>query len=247
MPPDRVLILGGTSQSRDLTAALQAEGFDTITSLAGVTETPVLPSGPVRRGGFGGTAGLVAFLGAENISAIADATHPFAAQMSAQAFVAAEAAEIPYVRLELPPWVPQSDDLWTSVRSMEEATSVIPAGARVLAAVGRKEIQVLFGKTGLGGVARMIEPTGSTVPAGWHMMLARPPYTIEAERVLLRDYRITHLISKNSGNPASAAKLLAAREAGVRVVMIERPGKPTATVTAEVSTCVRLLRDALLP
>lgn len=247
MPLKRVLVLGGTSAARDLASGLLAQGFETTTSLAGVTQKPIKPEGDVRYGGFGGVDGLVDYLGQHRFAAIADATHPFAAQISTQAHAAASAASIPYVRLEQPPWTPGPDDRWIFVRSVEEAVRVLPEGARVLAAIGRKEIAAFFERADISGVARMIEMPSATVPSQWQIERARPPFSLESERALLRDNGITHVVAKNSGEILSFAKFVAARESNIPVVVIERPQKPDAIVEASVQAIIKKLQQALWP
>jgi precorrin-6A/cobalt-precorrin-6A reductase len=226
MPSERILILGGTRDARELAAALLARGFHVITSLAGVTADPVLPPGEVRRGGFGGAAGLANYLKSEGIAAVADATHPFAALMSANADAACRATGLPLLRLERPAWRAGPGDRWTSVTSAAEAAAVLPAHARVLLTIGRKEIAPFLVRQEVSGIARMIEPPQLEFPPPWTLLLERPPFTIEAERRLISDHAITWLVTKNAGGGTTEAKLVAAREAGIPVVMIERPAKP---------------------
>jgi precorrin-6A/cobalt-precorrin-6A reductase len=247
MPLKRILILGGTRDARELAAGLLAEGFSVITSLAGVTGNPVLPEGEVRIGGFGGTEGLVRYLRDAGISTIMDATHPFAAQMSAHAADAAREADVPLLRLERPAWVEQPGDRWTSANSAAEATAVLPSGARALVTIGRKEIGAFFTRNDIAGVARMIEPPPSYVPASWRVMLERPPFTLEHERELIIHHHITHLVTKNAGGEDTAAKLQAARVLGIPVIMIERPHKPEAVSFPTAREMITAHRAMLLP
>lgn len=247
MPLKRILILGGTRDARELAAGLLAEGFTVITSLSGVTANPLLPEGEVRIGGFGGTEGLVRYLRDSGISTIMDATHPFAAQMSAQAVDAARAAGVPLLRLERAAWVEQPGDRWTSAHSAAKAAAVLPYGARALVTIGRKEIRAFFARNDVAGVARMIEPPLSDVPDSWRLMLERPPFTLEHERELIIRHHITHLVTKNAGSEDTAAKLQAARELGIPVIMIERPPKPEAVYFSTAREMITAHRAMLLP
>ena len=59
----RILILGGTTEARQLAARLAARGdLDITLSLAGRTENPVEQPVPIRTGGFGGAQGLADWL-----------------------------------------------------------------------------------------------------------------------------------------------------------------------------------------
>ena len=247
MRPDRILILGGTGEAIVLAGELLAEGHDVISSLAGVTENPGLPQGLVRRGGFGGLDGLAHYVKSEGIAAIADATHPFAAQISRHAVEAAKANSIPCLRLERPAWQAQEGDDWIVVGSMSEAVSVLPAGARVMLTIGSKEASLFFARTDICGVARMIETPRNAVPPGWSVLLSRPPFDVEGEDKLLKTHHVTHLVSKNSGGEKTEAKLIAARQAGVQVIMITRPEKPCSPTYCSTRDFVAALRQALLP
>jgi precorrin-6A/cobalt-precorrin-6A reductase len=226
MPGERILILGGTQDARALASLLVAEGFSTVTSLAGVTEEPLLPEGDVRRGGFGGAEGLADYLRREDVAAVADATHPFAARISAHADQACRAAGLPLLRLERPAWQPTAADRWITAGSVAEAALLLPEGARVLLTIGRKEIQPFLAREDVSGIARMIEPPAAELPPRWRLLLARPPFTAASELRLMREHAITCLVTKNAGGSATEAKLQAARELGIPVIMVQRPAKP---------------------
>ena len=232
MPGKRVLILGGTSDARILAAELLAAGYEPVSSLAGVTKAPVLPAGDVRVGGFGGEEGLYTYLNGGNFAAVADATHPFAAQISQHGFTAAKRAGVPYLRLERQAWVPSSGDTWTPVADIRAAAACLPAGARIMLTIGRKEIAPFLARNDLSGVVRMIERPALALPAPWQLILARPPFNLEDETKLMITHGITHLVTKNAGGPQTEAKLLAARALGVPAIMIERPAKPKAPTFA---------------
>jgi precorrin-6A/cobalt-precorrin-6A reductase len=239
--PRRILILGGTAEARALAILLANKGHDVISSLAGRTASPLLPPGRVRIGGFGGPEGLAGFIREESIEVIADATHPFAAQISAHGFTAAQSCGIRYVRLERPPWQAEYGDAWTLVKSAGEAAAVISQGARVLLTIGRKQITEFVGRRDLSGVIRMIEPPDHPPPAQWKLMLARPPFTADQEKLLMREHDISVLVTKNAGGAQMASKLQAARDLGVAVIMIERPRKPTAETAATPEELVKII------
>jgi precorrin-6A/cobalt-precorrin-6A reductase len=239
--PSRILILGGTGEARELALVLMNEGHDVITSLAGRTTGPLLPAGRVRVGGFGGAEGLARFILEESIDVIADATHPFAAQISAHGYAAAQSCHIRYVRLERPAWRAEDGDAWTSVKNTGEAAAIIPREARVLLTIGRKEISPFVGRQDLSGVIRMIEPLEHPPPARWTLLLARPPFTAEQEKALMHAHDITVLVTKNAGGEKMASKLQAARELKVSVVMVERPQKPPAETAATPETLVKII------
>ena len=241
----RVLILGGTGEARGLAAALVGRGFDAVTSLAGVTAEPVLPQGAMRRGGFGGVEGLGAYLAEAGIGLVADATHPFAAVISRHASQAAAASGIAYVRLERPGWTAGPGDRWLEVADVAAAVAALPAGATALVTIGRKELAQFMGRGDVRVVARSIEAPGFGLPAGWTLVLARPPFTCEAEMALMRDEAVSVLVTKNSGGEATRAKLVAARNLGLPVIMVARPVKPDAETAGTVEEMVERIAASI--
>ena len=247
MPPERILVLGGTKEGRELAGALLTKGYEVITSLAGVTARPVLPRGPTRHGGFGGVQGLVQFVTAERIAAIADATHPFSVQMSRQAHEAARLANVVYVRLERLPWIAEPGDRWITVQNAREAAAVLPDGARVLLTIGRKDIAVFISRPTISGVARMIEAPSQPLPDSWTMLQARPPFTVDEERRLFKRYAISHVVAKNAGGEDTYAKIVAARIADLPVIMIQRPRKSDEPCCHQLDCTVMMLGRLLSP
>lgn len=225
----RLLILGGTSEARDLARALgerTANGdrrWSVISSLAGRTSAPEPIAGDVRSGGFGGASGLADYIATERIDAIVDATHPFAEAISRQAAEAASATGAKYHRLVRPPWTPEPGDAWSPATTVEEAAGQLPAGAAVFLTIGRQQLAPFVTRRDIRLVARMIEPPDPPLPDSVEVILARPPFTIEAERRLLADRRIDVVVTKNAGGELVRAKLVAARALGLPVIMIERP------------------------
>lgn len=219
----RLLILGGTGEARDLAA--RASGFEVVTSLAGRVQNPVLPVGEVRIGGFGGVDGLAEWLRDNAISAIVDATHPFAASITANAAVAAAQVGIPHLVLRRPGWSPEAGDRWISVESLSEAAAKLP-GDRVFLAIGRQGVHHFATDADRWFLIRAIDPPDGSVPPHHEMLLRRGPFTLDDDLNLMREYRIDCVVSKNSGGELAAAKLEAARVLGIPVVMVERPGLP---------------------
>jgi precorrin-6A/cobalt-precorrin-6A reductase len=225
-----VLILGGTAEARELAGLLIARGFAPVTSLAGATSDPLLPPGGIRRGGFGSVQGMVRYATGAFMVAIADASHPFAVQISAHAAAAAQRMGIPYVRLERPEWTARADDQWIPVDSIAAAAAAIPAGARVLVTTGRKELGPFLARSDIGGVIRTVEAPRQPLPDNWALLRQRPPFSMAEECDLMEREAITLLVSKNAGGEATRAKLDAAREKKIPVIMVQRPRLPEAPV-----------------
>ncbi len=240
----RVLILGGTVEARELAGLLIKSGYEPVTALAGITRNPAERPGETRKGGFGCAQGLADFAARQAFSALIDATHPFAVRISNDAMEAARMLGLPLLRLERPPWAPGPRDRWVSVADNAAAVSVLPAGARVLLTIGRKEVLPYFSRADIAGIARMIEPVDEStreLARNWRIMLARPPFSLEGEVQLLADNAISHLVTKNSGGEETAAKLGAARLKGIEVIMIERPQKPECASVADAQAALLYL------
>jgi len=241
----RVLILGGTGDARELAAQVaNQEDMDVITSLAGRTCQPQMPSKDTRVGGFGGVTGLVTYLQEQRIDALIDATHPFAAQISHHAAAAATRVGIPHLLLIRPAWVPSEGDRWLEVDSNETAAALLPGLAqRIFLTIGRQELAAFAHLPDLWFLMRMIDPpqSDSPVPPGT-VLLQRGPFSLAEERSLLNQYGIEAIVSKNSGGDATDAKIMAARELGLPVVMIQRPPAPPGVRVADVESACSWLR-----
>jgi precorrin-6A/cobalt-precorrin-6A reductase len=233
----RVLILGGTAEARELAAALAPRpDVMIISSLAGRVSDPRLPVGAVRIGGFGGPAGLARWLAEQRITAVIDATHPYAARIRTAAVVAAAEVGAAHLRLERPGWIAQPGDRWHRVAGYAEAAALLPRlGRRIFLTTGRQHLAAFTGRTELSFLARFVDPPDEPVPANVRVLLARGPYDAAREAELLRQHRIEVLVTKDSGGLLTVGKLTAARELSLPVVMIDRPspvpaGRPVAVV-----------------
>lgn len=226
------LVLGGTAEARALAQRLIDDGIGVTSSLAGRVSRPRLPPGEVRIGGFGGVAGLVDYLRGEHITHLVDATHPFATTMSRHGVEAADAAGIPFLRYARPGWRARPDSgEWTWVASYDEARDASDRlGRRPFLTTGRQTLLHFTGPwAGREVLVRVVEPLGDDAPASWTVVLDRGPYDIAGERALMREHRVDVLLTKDSGGSYTAAKLDAAAELGVPVVVVSRPDGPAGT------------------
>lgn len=218
-----ILILGGTAEARQLANRLVALGHEVTTSLAGRTQDPIIPEGALRMGPFGGIPGLCAYLRAAHIDRLVDATHPYAGLISINAVAAAKATGVPLVRYMRPPWEPLEGQTWIIVDSVQEAADALPSGADVLLTTGHTGLETFLERDDCHLHVRVIERPDHDLPEHAELIVSRPPYSLEDEKTLLRRHGITHLVSKNSGGAQTAAKLEAARDMDLKVIMIARP------------------------
>ena len=240
----RILILGGTAAARKLAGFLVDAGYRPISSLAGRVSSPKPVPGEMRVGGFGGASGLFTWLQEHPVSAVVDATHPFAAQISANAVVAAHKAQLPIYRLRRTSWRERPDaDSWHWVDSHEAASAL--AGqyfGPILLTVGRQELNRYLGllETGQQVIARVADGSTIEVPDSWVLLEARGPFSYEHELRLCQNYGIKTIISKDSGGPMTSAKLDVAADLGLKMIMIARPELPA--VDEEVDSAAEILQ-----
>jgi precorrin-6A/cobalt-precorrin-6A reductase len=235
----RILILGGTTEGAALARALA--GRDVVLSLAGRTADPAPLPVAVRTGGFGGAAGLAAYLAQQGIGRVIDATHPFAARISANAVAACAAAGVPLVALERPAWAPQPGDRWICVPDMTAAAAALPAlPARVFLAIGRQEIPAFAGMAHR-WLLRLVDPPEAPPLPGATVIVARGPFRPEDDLDLLRRHQVQWVVSKNAGGEGARAKIDAARHLGLPVVMVERPAVPQRPQVQTVDAALRWL------
>jgi precorrin-6A/cobalt-precorrin-6A reductase len=230
MSNKKLLILGGTGEAADL--ARKATDFfgknlEIVISYAGVTgHQPDLPC-EVRVGGFGGVEGLVRYLEENQITHVIDATHPFAEKMSQHVYIATRKLNLPVLVLWRDEWVAQPKDKWLEVASVEEAAEHVERlGGRVFLTTGIKDLAAFEGIETASFVVRLVnEPKEKLDLVNHELVISRPPYDLAAEKQLMIDHDIKLLVTKNSGGLATRAKIEAARELGIAVIMVQRPPK----------------------
>ena len=241
----RLLILGGTTEASACAERLGGDPrVSVILSLAGRTRNPVLPRNVTCRvGGFGGAEGLARFLAEAEIDAVVDATHPFAAQISANAFAATKAHGIPLCTVVRPEWVAAPDDRWRSVPTISAAAEALgETPLRVFLSVGRQSVGVFRLAPQHTYVVRVIEPPDTNdMPPQTMLIPEKGPFALQDEIDLLMSHRIDVVVSKNSGGDATYAKIEAARTLRLPVVMIARPAKAARHIVTRVDDAIAWL------
>jgi precorrin-6A/cobalt-precorrin-6A reductase len=246
----RILILGGTIESRRLAERLAGRAELAVTlSLAGRTAAPAAQPVPVRIGGFGGARGLADYLSVERIDALIDATHPYAAVISANAAEAARSAGVPLLALRRPSWIATAGDRWTEVADVPAAATALGAAPRrVFLALGRNELAPFAGAPQHQYLVRSVDPVEPplAVPHAVYVT-GRGPFGEADDRALLEQHRIEVVVAKNSGGTATYGKIAAARALGLPVIMPRRPALPQVPEVATVDEAVAWLDHALTP
>lgn len=231
----RVLLLGGTTEASLMARALAAAGVEAVFSYAGRTDQPVAQPLPMRVGGFGGVDGLTDWLRDEGITHVVDATHPFAAQMSRHAVLACDQADVALAALERAPWQAGPGDDWRQVDDVAGAVEALPeAPARVFLAIGKLHLAEFARRPQHHYLLRLVDPPGDLPLPDAVAVVARGPFDLAGDVALMRDHAITHVVAKNAGGSGARAKLEAARELGLPVILIARPDVAARQVFAQV-------------
>ena len=241
-----VLVLGGTGEARALAAALhETTGVRVVSTLAGRIADPRLPAGEVRVGGFGGPDGLAAYIVAEGVHAVVDATHPFAERMSWSASAACAQTSTQLLRLERPPFARNPAIDWHEVGSLDEAAGRLPqAGRRVFLTTGRQGLGAFAAVTEAFFLIRCVDaPDPAALPPDRAVLLDRGPFTLAGELALIDAHRLDVLITKDSGGEMTQAKLAAARERGLPVIVVARPPRPGAQTVQTVQEALAWLGE----
>lgn len=240
-----LLVLAGTSEARHIAAGLAAARVPAVASLAGVTRRPEKLPLDTRVGGFGGADGFRTYLAAARITAVLDATHPFAERITNRTATICAQMEIPYAQVLRPAWTPKPDDLWTPIASPAEAYAHLPKGAQVFIATGRQSLEAYGSLSGRRVFVRIVDPPTAGLPfENGEFIIARPPFPIEREVELFRSLGVTHLIAKNAGGRGGRSKLEAAKVLGLPVLLIERPPMPE--LQGPLSVRFDTVQDALI-
>lgn len=250
MDRHRILVLGGTTEARELAERLAGRPeFETVVSLAGRTESPKPLPVRTRVGGFGGAEGLADYLVDEKIDLLIDATHPFANQISINAEKAAELTEVPLFALCRPGWLQGSDDHWLQVASVAEAVAALgPVRRRIFLSIGRQEACQFSRAPRHAYVVRSVDPVEPPLAVpDCRYILAIGPFTAESEKDLFLDHCIDTLVTKNSGGTATYGKIEAARALGLDVIMIERRMPPDVHTVHDAGTALELIDHLLSP
>ena len=233
-----ILILGGTAEARELAARLVDAGSPVVSSLAGRVAKPRLPVGDARIGGFGGVDGMRTYFSTQRITAVVDATHPFAEGITANAVAACSASGVPLLRLERPGWGGgYLTDTWDWVANHDEAAALaVSLGSRPFLTTGRQALDHFIGPLGsLEALVRVVDVPDIELPAPWTLLTSRGPYVLEGERNLMRAHNTDVLITKDSGGSFTWPKMEAAAELGVQVIVVKRkPGDPDVHTVSEV-------------
>lgn len=239
-----ILLLAGTGEARALAAGLQQAGIPTLASLAGATRQAAQLQVETRVGGFGGAEGFARVLAEQGITAVIDATHPFAAQISQRSQAVCAARGVPYLQVLRPAWEPMPGDDWKFAENEHEVLTLTGSKNVIFLATGRQTLHRFAGLSGREVICRQIDPPEAPFPfEGGRYLVGRPPFSVEDEVRLFHDLGVECLVVKNAGGAASATKLTAARQLQIPVIMINRPPQPPGQKVATVEAALDWVQD----
>lgn len=186
---------------------------------------------------------MIRYLMAEGITHVIDATHPFAAQISRNACVACTAAGVALAAFERPAWRAGPGDKWLHVPDIDAALHALPyLPARVFLAIGKQSLAAFAARPQHQYLLRLVDPPQAGLPLPHcSIVIARGPFDVATDTALLRDHAISHVVAKNAGGSGAEAKLIAARNLRLPVILIDRPALPERTVLQGVSEVMRWL------
>jgi len=238
----KILVLGGIAESKRLAQQLIERGHEVIYSIAGLVRQPDLRC-ELHIGGFSsqdrtGAEGLGSYCLEHKIDLLLDATHPYAAGISANAVVAAKKVRIGCWRYTRPGWDATSYKNW---HDFDDWGDLIPqisdfqhpfftTGASILEQLDRCAAHQQW----IVRSARELPDIDGIITIN-----AIGPFNYEDELSLMRQYNVDVLISKNSGGRRLAGKLDAARSLGIPVFVQRRPA------LAKPDKCFEQIEDLL--
>jgi precorrin-6A/cobalt-precorrin-6A reductase len=238
-----LLVLGGTGEAKQIAQQLAEAGTDAVISLAGATRDPDEMPIRCRSGGFGGADGFQQYLDENGITAVLDATHPYASAITLRTAAICAARGLQYMQLLRPAWEPEQGDDWTEIAREEDAALYVHKWQTVFLGTGRQTLERFKNLEGARVICRLIDPPTAPFPfEGGEFLIGRPPFSVEKELSLFRALIVDWLIVKNAGGEASKTKLIAAREMGIPVLMIRRPDMPDALRVETVAAAMAWIR-----
>ncbi len=241
-----LLILGGTTEARELATHVARSGLSSVMTLAGATKHPEAQPIETVIGGFGGEVGFRRFVTQRGVRAIVDATHPFAHRITERTARLAAALGIAHLILQRPPWIAGAGDKWSEVPDPAACAGLVRPGQVVFLSTGRQTLDAFIGLSSCEVFCRLIDPPEIPFPFAFgRFIVGRPPFSISHEEALFRELRIDWLITKNAGGTSSASKLHAARRLGLPVAMIRRPPLPQAAAVKTVEEARRWVQANL--
>ena len=179
---------------------------------------------------------IVKLLKEKNFDVLIDSTHPFAVNATKTAVKACEIANAPYIRYERPPLQIEKVNMENvyQVKSFEEAGKLIATNWKdenVLHLAGVNTIEDVLKSVHRKHIYARVLPQESSIEkcrklglGGKHIIAMEGTFSKEFNKSLMKEYNATIIITKESGETGGVpAKLSAANELGIKVILVDRP------------------------
>ena len=244
----KLLILGGTSDGKQLAQALHEQGITVIYSIAGLVRQPDLPC-DIISGGFSKRGGLARYVIDNDITALLDATHPFADKMSQIALDVSAQLNLTLWRYQRPDWIATPEDDWTFYEDWRDLLSALAPYQSIFLTQGQLSESMLDAlhlhrQSGQQFLHRTAVKPKHQIPEWMTWVQGIGPFSLDAEMAAIKNSRVEVIVSKHSGGSVPN-KMLAARELGIPALLLARPNSPIQPETGNVYTDIAALVDEI--
>ena len=240
-----IVIFGGTTEGRELSAALSARGV-------AVTVCVATPYGREEQGDVPGVTVLTGRRSGEEKLALlrtaalcVDATHPYATGITESVRAACAAANVPYRRLLRR--AGDTSDALLVADAAEAAEYLQNTEGNVLLTTGAKELSAFAALPRERLYARVLpshEGITACEAAGIphrNIIAMQGPFSEELNAALLRQFHIVYLVTKDGGAAGGyPEKARAAKTCGARLIVLRRPEETGETMEAILSEIERM-------
>lgn len=232
---DKILIFAGTTEGRKLSEYLMAREISHTVCVATEYGEIVMPDNPkvtIHQGRMN-QAQIREFSTENNFKIVVDATHPYADVVTSNIKKALEGTDIRYIRLKRDSDADQvlqdifffdSNEKCAKALESVEGNILLTTGSKELAkyCINEKVKEKLYVR-----VLPSVESINLCYEQGIkgkQIIAMQGPFNMEMNKALINQYKITCMVTKESGNTGGySEKVNAARELGVAVYVVGRP------------------------
>ena len=232
-----IFAAAGTQDGRELIAYLLERGYDVVASVVSDYGKSLLPkherlkvnAAPLDK------EQLKNYLQTHDITAVVDASHPYAVQISASAMECCRELNLPYIRYERPTEPADYEKIYPapSYEAAAQLAAQQAAGGTVFLTTGSRSLPIFCRHPSLKEnriVARVL-PTAAVISECEKLGLSpkdivamQGPFSVELNTALFRAYDARVIVTKDTAHLGGAdTKIEAAKLLSFPVVMVERP------------------------
>jgi precorrin-6A/cobalt-precorrin-6A reductase len=256
-PTGKIWLIGGTQESAELARAIaqtQIPCLISVTTEAARSLYPVVSNLHIQVGKLA-TDQIQSFLQTEQITAILDASHPFAVEISQLAIAISTELAIPYLRFERPTSESATLDERDSILHLDSFATLLSGdyliGERVLLTIGYRPLALFQPVQSESTLFARILPSPialeTALAAGFttdRLIALRPPIDLALEKALWQQWQISLVVTKASGSPGGEdIKRQAALELGTKLIVIDRPSITYPQQTSSLPTALKFCHE----